>query len=120
MIGENMRFRRSQEISGRFIALALFAQLLGLFFCGDADCLQGGSDENCASLFCSVFAKHTSAASTSDSGQNDSCQCFCHALINLPKIAFAAVPLPATSFHPAEGLSLVSAPVRNIDHPPLV
>jgi hypothetical protein len=114
-----MQFRRLQGISGWFLALALFAQLLGLIFCGDADCLKGGSDENCATLYCSVFAKHA-AASNTDSGQNDSCQCYCHALINLPKIAFTAVPLPVTSFNPSEGLCLVSAPVRNIDHPPLV
>jgi hypothetical protein len=113
-----MRFRRSQEISGWAIAFALSAQLLGLIFCGDADCLRGGADENCATLICGLFTKHSAAASPSGSSQNDSCQCFCHALINLPRIALAAVTLPSASFHPVEALRPVSAPIRSIDHPP--
>jgi hypothetical protein len=104
-----------------YLALAtLLGQLLGLVFCSDADCLQGGSDENCATLLCGLLAKHSSPATASGSGTNDSCQCFCHVLVDLPKTSLHASLLSATPLRATEILPLFSAPIRDIDHPPLV
>ena len=94
--------------------------MLGLIFCGDADCLRGGSTENCAALTCNLLGKHSESAGTAASHQGSSCQCYCHGLIDFPEVRPEATPFAAVPFHASEVLQLVSSPVRNIDHPPLV
>ena len=100
-------------------AVLLGLQLMNVVFCGDADCLQGGSEENCTTLICNLLGKHSAPASTADNGQSSSCQCYCHGLIDLPKITFDALPYAASPFHANEAQQLVSSPVRSIYHPPL-
>jgi hypothetical protein len=101
-------------------AITLFCQVLGLIFCGDADCLQGGSDADCAALICGLLGKHAATNPASNDSANDSCQCYCHSLITLPQITLNAVHLATTPFHAGEIRPLVSLPVRSIYHPPLV
>ncbi|HWP83129.1 MAG TPA: hypothetical protein VNN76_10795 [Bacteroidota bacterium] len=50
---------------------------LSLFWCGDPDCLTGNSNEDCASLICSLLDKHDTSSSTSGASSND-CSCVCH------------------------------------------
>ncbi len=50
---------------------------LSLFWCGDPDCLTGNSNEDCASLICSLLDKHGTASSTSGTSSKD-CSCVCH------------------------------------------
>ncbi|MGH7494369.1 MAG: hypothetical protein ACREOO_18510 [bacterium] len=102
-----------------FILIALGAQLLGLIFCGDADCLQGGPNQDCAALICGLLGKHSSTNPASEHGANDSCQCFCHVLIDLPKTSLQSAILSAASLQLVEIFHFFSTPVRDIDHPPL-
>jgi len=38
-----MRFASLQKLFNPLAKAALLVQIIGLFFCGEADCLQGGS-----------------------------------------------------------------------------
>ncbi|MDL1878489.1 hypothetical protein FBQ85_25510 [Cytophagia bacterium CHB2] len=100
--------------------VTLVSQLLGLVFCGDVDCLQGGSDENCATLLCGLLAAHSSPPAAASSGANDSCQCFCHLLINFSQINLQAAVLNIAQLHMFEESHFFAAPSREIDHPPCV
>ena len=115
-----MRFVNLQKFYCLFAVILLTTQCVGLVFCGDIECLQGSSDEACAALICGLLGKHASTAPASNDTQKNSCQCYCHLLADLPKITLAIAPLKITPFHFSEALLLVSAPVHDIDHPPLV
>ncbi len=115
-----MRFVNFKNILPFFAALLLAVQLVGVVFCGDTDCLQGGTDENCDALICGLLGKHAAANPAADDGQDNSCQCVCHLLIDVPKITLNAVLLAAAPFPVGATLRLISSPVRSIYHPPLV
>jgi len=112
---QNHRVKKNYWLFG---SVLLFSQLLGVIFCGDADCLQGGSDESCTTLLCGLLAKHSSAAPAADNDSN-SCQCFCHLLIDLPKTNLQPGLFAVTQLHLVEALHCISTPVHDIDHPPL-
>jgi len=114
-----MRFASLQKFFNPLAKAAVLVQIIGLFFCGDADCLQGSSGENCVTLVCSLLSKHTTPISPSDDENSNSCQCFCHLLIDSPKITIGATLLVATPLHASEELHFFLEPSRNIDHPPL-
>lgn len=114
-----MQFAIIRKFYHLLAALALAIQLIGLVFCGDADCLQGGASADCAALICGLLGKHAATNPASNDSANDSCQCYCHSLITLHQITLNAVHLAATPFHAGEIRSLVSSPVRSIYHPPL-
>jgi|GEM_PF-3297781 len=114
-----MSFVSLQKFFNPLAKAALLVQIIGFFFCGDADCLQGSSDENCVTLVCSLLSKHTTPISPSDDEDSTSCQCFCHLLIDSPKITLGAALLVATPLHASEELHFFLEPIRNIDHPPL-
>ena len=114
-----MRFSNLRKIFHLFAALLLAVQLAGVVYCGDADCLQGSASADCAALICGLLGKHAATNPASGDSSNDSCQCYCHGLIALPKITLDAVPLAAIPFHAGEMLPLVSSPIRDIYHPPL-
>lgn len=116
----NMRLVNIRKSCHLLALFLLVFQFCGLIFCGDADCLQGGSTENCAALICNLLGKHSAPASTADNTQSSSCQCYCHGLIDLPKITLDAVPFATAPFHAKEALLLVSSPIHSIYHPPLV
>jgi hypothetical protein len=113
-----MSFMKLRKFYYLFATVALLSQLLGLIFCGDAACLQGRSDEDCVTLLCSLLAEHAKSTPTPDDDPNNSCQCFCHLLIDLPRTTLCPAPLGVTPFHTSEKLQLVSTPIRDIDHPP--
>jgi len=113
-----MRLISLRKLHHLLAALTLSTQILGIVFCGDADCLQGDSDENCATLLCSFLGKHSEPKPISND-QNSSCQCFCHVLIDLPRITLYAAPFAGAPHYANEVLHLFSEPIRNIDHPPL-
>jgi len=100
-------------------SVLLFSQLLGFIFCGDANCLQGKSDENYATLLCAILAKHAVPASESDDSSDYSCDCYCHLLLDLPKIDLYATPLNVTPLYTTDVLHFFVTPVYDIYHPPL-
>lgn len=100
--------------------MLLLSHLLGLFFCGDSDCLEVSPAEDCTALICALLANSPFPAPTSDSSQDDPCQCYCHLLLILPHIAVSAIPFPPTPRSVAETSCLFSTPVPDIDHPPIV
>lgn len=114
-----MRFVNLKNILPFFAALLLAVQLVGVVFCGDTDCLQGGTDENCDALICGLLGKHGAANPAANDGLDNSCQCVCHLLIDVPQITLNAVLLAATPFHVDATLRLISSSVRSIYHPPL-
>jgi hypothetical protein len=116
-----MSFMNSRKFYYPLETVALLGQLLGLVFCGDVvDCLQGGSDENCATLICGLLAKHaaTEPKPTSDNGLDNSCQRFCHVLIDIPETTLYLAPLVAMPHNTSKVLHFFPEPIRNIDHPP--
>lgn len=110
-----VKFRKVYSLAA---AALLLSHLLGLFFCGDSDCLQGSAANDCAALVCSLLGKHTAPAAATDGNPNDNCQCFCHQLIHLPKLALYVAPFDATAHYPLELPHFLPTPVCNIDHPP--
>jgi len=115
-----MRFGQLRKFFHLFAALLFVVQLAGVVYCGDADCLQGSASADCAALICGLLGKHAATNPASGDSSNDSCQCYCHGLIALPKITLNAVSLAATPFHAGATLRLISSPIRSIYHPPLV
>jgi hypothetical protein len=113
-----MRVIMLRRVSFLSASIILMSQIIGLIFCGDAECLQGGSDESCTTLLCGLLAKHSSAAPTTDDDSN-TCQCLCHLLIDLPKTNLEAASCSVTQLHIIEALQCFSTPVHDIDHPPL-
>jgi len=88
-----------------------------LFWCGDADCWSGASDDQCASLICSLFANH--AGTNEGNGGSSDCTCVCHTPTMLVRVF-------DTNYHPPllkAGIEITvsapSAPPRLIYHPPL-
>ncbi|MDZ7344932.1 MAG: hypothetical protein ONA90_10520, partial [candidate division KSB1 bacterium] len=113
-------FFRKPKKSLLLLGLVLLAgQGLGLIFCGDIACLQGSSDENCATLVCSLLSKHSAPISPSDSSQNNFCQCFCHTLIDLPTTILRAASRAAAPLSASVAQHFFSEPIRDIDHPPV-
>jgi hypothetical protein len=91
---------------------------VSLFFCGDADCLNGNSDEDCASLLCSLLNKHHVPSQGASGGNAKDCSCVCH----LPIVLSPAFSL---DYHPITcdntlvvNLPFSSAPNRLVYHPP--
>ncbi|MDZ7290317.1 MAG: hypothetical protein ONB44_08560 [candidate division KSB1 bacterium] len=111
---------KSSTSSDRIASLLLvICFTVSLLFCGDADCLNGNSNEDCASLLCSLLNKHD-ASSSHDSfrGAGKDCSCVCHLPAVIPPVfGFDYHPLSldnsltAVTFVPA-------APVRLVYHPP--
>lgn len=111
---------KRQKFCSYLACVTLVGQLLGLIFCGDTDCLQGNSEESCTTLLCSLLAAHSSPPAQAGSGANDSCQCFCHLLINFPQINPQIAVLNIARLHMFEESHFFPAPAREIDHPPCV
>ena len=80
--------------------------------------MQDLSDENCVTLLCVLPAQQGSSVPDPDGDHNDSFQCFCHLLIDLPKITICSAPLAVASYQANEVLICYTAPIRDIDHPP--
>lgn len=61
----------------------LFGQGANQIFCGDIDCLEGGSMENCTTLLCSILGSHTkSPFQQSEENHDQECKCVCHLQFN--------------------------------------
>jgi hypothetical protein len=90
-----------------------------MFMCGDADCLTGNGDENCASLLCSLLNRHDAASQNPASGADKDCSCVCHApTITSSTFNFDYHPILHKNAFTVTG-SIPSAPNRLIYHPPL-
>jgi hypothetical protein len=100
-------------------SLILMSQTMAILFCGEVDCLQGKSDENCATLLCSILARDAAPVSAPDHGSATACDCYCHILIDLPKIDLCATHLDVTTLYTVKVLHVFVTPVYDIYHPPL-
>lgn len=89
-----------------------------LFFCGDADCLNGKSDEDCASLLCSLLNKHDAPSHDASGGNDKDCSCVCHLpVVMTPAFSFDYHPITRDNTLVAT-LFVTSAPNRLVYHPP--
>ena len=89
-----------------------------LFWCGDAD-WTGQTNEDCASLICSLLNKDKSATQNSIGGNSKNCSCVCHT----PTVTTNTVNL---SQYPTQQQATValafetpSTPARCIFRPPI-
>lgn len=97
----------------------LFGQFSNQVFCGDIDCLQGGSSENCATLLCSLLGSHTNTpAQSSDQDQGQDCHCVCHLQFNHSDIDLFALQLIATGQIVLEPTIYTNFIFHRIYHPP--
>ncbi len=98
--------------------LVVFSFAVSQFYCGDAGCLNGNSDENCASLLCSLLNKHEAASQHAASGANKDCSCVCHwPAVMTPVFIFAYHPTIHNHIF-ASSLFVHSIPNRLVYHPP--
>lgn len=111
----NKQLAISLRCAGCLLALGFAASM---FMCGDADCLTGAGDENCASLLCSLLSKHDAASQNAASGADKDCACVCH----VPTVAghiFNFSYHPVTQYNTAFAtLQISSIPPRLVYHPP--
>jgi hypothetical protein len=111
-----MRFAPFKRIYYAFLVCALYAQMLGLFFCGDADCLQEAANEECAALLCSLLNQHSAASQGPAGGADKDCSC------HMPTISGAIFSFnyhPITQFNnTAVTLQFFSAHNSLVYHPP--
>ncbi len=100
------------------LLLTLFA--LSIVWCGDFDCLAGGTNEDCSALICTLLDKHSTENENPMESSNKDCSCVCH------MSALVSKSLGVKCFHGFQlttlTLTLVppSAPAKRIYHPPLV
>ena len=98
--------------------LLAFCFAASLFMCGDADCLTGTDDENCASLWCSLLSKHDAPTPNAASSADKYCSCVCHVPTVVGPI-FNFNYHPATQYNTTAGLlQISSAHPRLVYHPP--
>jgi hypothetical protein len=58
--------------------LLLFCFIISLVWCGDADCLSGEGNNNCASIVCSLMGKHDDQGTSTEQEDAPDCTCVCH------------------------------------------
>lgn len=92
---------------------------VSLLWCGDADCWSGSSDDQCASLICSLFINHSGSSQDGNGDSSTDCTCVCH-MPTIPIHAFGFEYDPPV-FN--RGIDIVAtvppSPTRPIYHPPL-
>ncbi len=113
-----MSFIEMRKKLPRLAFAVLFWQALGLFFCGDIDCLQGEGNEVCQTLLCSLLASHGHSQLSFDFGQDDSCQCACCIAIDFQHTNFFSASLAATPSRFVEPQLFLTTPASRIDHIP--
>ena len=68
------------------LKVVLFCFTISLIWCGDADCLSGSGEDNCASIVCSLLVKHDDVSAKDVQQDAPNCTCVCH----LPSIPLAS------------------------------
>jgi len=95
----------------------LLLQAIGLFYCGDKDCLLGESDEICQTSVRCLFDNHGHSQEPTKLNQDDSCQSTCCLSYIIPEFnPFSNTFLVSHLF--IEPRSFISTLVRRIDHIP--
>ncbi len=95
----------------------LFLQVIGLFYCGDSDCLQGESDKICQTTLCSPPDNHDHAQQPCDFNHDDSYQCACYLFYNFTEINFFSDTF-VNPYYFTESRLVRSIPASRIDHIP--
>jgi len=105
--------------------MARYAQILivicftaSLFWCGDLDCATGGNTDQCASLFCGIFGRHSDTKENTGLLGAKDCSCVCH----VPAVPVTSsmgedILTPQQTISTLTFASVVS-PLRLIYHPP--
>ncbi len=102
--------------TGSLLAILFTVSLL---WCGDADCWSGASDDQCASLICSLFANHQGSSQEEHGDCAAECSCICH-MPTLPVLAFGVEYHPPMFNRTTDIVTSVPlSPTRTIYHPPL-
>ncbi len=103
------------RLAGWLLVMCVTASM---FMCGDAECLTGDGDENCASLLCALLSKHGAASQNATNGADQDCSCVCH----VPTVVGAIFNF---AYHPiaqynvaAVVLQIFSTPPPLVYHPP--
>jgi hypothetical protein len=112
-------FRKlSTSIFRTFGAFFVVCFTVSMFICGDAGCLSGKSNENCASFLCSLLNKHNTSSQDTSGGNTKDCSCVCHVLtITTPTFSLDYHPIAQNSSFVV--ISIVSsAHLRLVYRPP--
>ena len=129
---DNLGFHRSVSYIGNAMIKTFFTYLVSqltvllvlcfiasLICCGDADSLKGKSNEDFASLICSLLDRHESSAGNSLGSKTKDCSCVCHVpTLTANSIALSYCP-PHQEIIPAANFTTTSAPTRIILRPPI-
>ncbi|MBF8295260.1 MAG: hypothetical protein HW389_1805 [Bacteroidetes bacterium] len=101
------------------IVLIIICFTISLFWCGDADCINGTSNDTCASLVCAFLGKHNTASNESSTENAAQCTCLCHVPIieQVTEIVRHAqsVELALLPF----SFAIPSAPTKVVYRPPI-
>ena len=95
----------------------LLIQSIGLFYCGDKDCLLDESDEICKISICSSLYNYGQLQQPSESNQDGCSQCACCLSYNLPDFNGLSTTF-AVSYVFLEPRLFISRYVSPIDHIP--
>lgn len=112
---------RFNYIFSTVVLILLLCQGAGQVFCGDRDCLNGNSAENCATLLCSLLGSHTEAPyqpvdPAQDQGKD--CHCVCHVQFNQLNHQLLDLKPPVTGRIAFIPLQYSYFLFHRIDHPP--
>lgn len=94
---------------------------LGLSFvwCGDADCLDGTSTNNCASLVCSTLVKHKTPSNEKSTTNVAQCSCVCHVPLIEHKTAVVRYAQFVELVFLPYSFAIPSAPAKVVYRPPI-
>lgn len=112
-----MIFRKIKRKLPLIAFTVLLLQAIGLFYCGDKDCLLGESDEICRTSICCLFDNHDHSQEPSELNQDDSCQSTCCLSYIIPEFNSFSITFLVSCFY-IEPRSFISTLVRRIDHIP--
>lgn len=93
--------------------------IISLFWCGDANCLSGTSNDSCASFVCSVLGKHNTPGNETSAKSVVQCSCVCHVPMIDQMIAIVRQTQSVESAYLTISLAIPSAPSDPVYHPPI-
>ncbi len=99
----------------------LFALLVtSLFWCGDTDCFDEGSDESCGSLVCALMKSGSPPGSQdTNAAGSTSCSCVCHVLTVISQSANSTANLLAQTVIVSTNILPPSRPSSLVFRPPI-
>lgn len=112
--------QRIAHIGKILLSGVAIAFTLSLFWCLDTECLEGGSDKDCAALICLMLSHHDEPVHDSGDSHHE-CACVCHTPVS-PLISYYSTPeFPnyVTQFFSSPQFQLVSLAGNTLYRPPI-